>query len=72
MKRHIRSVPSVAEFEKLADYANLLAKFGSGAPEVAAFFRTNRHLSAFAANALDLERLQREDDGWMASGKPAG
>jgi hypothetical protein len=56
------SIPSRVELGKLEEYAELLSRFGFGAPEVVAFYNANQHLPGFAANARDLDILQREDD----------
>lgn len=55
-------VPSPRVFEKLSEYADLLAKFGPHSPEAAAFYHANEHLPLFAEHAHDLERLEQEDE----------
>ena len=57
-------VPSPNVVEKLSEYADVLAKFGPGSPEAAAFHHANEHLPLFTENAHDLERLEQEDRDW--------
>ncbi len=60
------SVPSAEVFQKLSDYADVLARFGHNSPEAVAFYHANQSLSLFAEHAHDLERLEQEDADWRA------
>ena len=58
---HLSNIPSVAAFNALSRYADLLAEFGPDSTEARQFFEENRNLTGFEENATNLYRLEKED-----------
>lgn len=54
-------VPSPEAFAKLAEYADLLARFGASSSEAMTHYNANQNIPQFAGHARDLHRLEQDD-----------
>lgn len=55
------SIPSRYVIARLAEYAEILAAYGSESEEARQYFEEYKHLDAFEENARDLKFLEKED-----------